>query len=52
MQVTLSPDRCALVELTLTEGLLRPPSTVGVASSLMRLFELGRKFRDAHTETC
>lgn len=52
MQVTLSPDRCASIELTLAEGLLHPPSTVGVAASVMRLFELGRKFRDAHTETC
>ncbi|WP_435110318.1 hypothetical protein [Nocardiopsis synnemataformans] len=51
MQVTLSSDRCASVELTLAEGLLRPPGTVGVATSVMRLFELGRKFRDADTET-
>ncbi|WP_017572283.1 hypothetical protein [Nocardiopsis halotolerans] len=52
MQVTLASDRCASVELTLAEGLSNSPSTVGVVTSVMCLFELGRKFRDAHAETC
>lgn len=50
MQVQLSSDRLANVEITLSEEMAEAFNTVQISSQLIRLFELGRGFRDAGTE--
>ncbi len=49
MRVRLSPDRLANVEITLSEDMAEAFNTVRFASHLIRLFELGRGFRDEST---
>ncbi|QVJ02855.1 hypothetical protein KGD82_11855 [Nocardiopsis eucommiae] len=51
MQVRLSPDRLANVEITLGEDMAEAFNTVRFAGHLVRLFELGRRFREDGTAT-
>ncbi|GAA1102756.1 hypothetical protein [Nocardiopsis metallicus] len=49
MKVQLASDRLANIEITLGEEMAEAFNTVQIASRLVRLFELGRGFRDAST---